>query len=417
MFAHVDINNCYVSCERLFRPELEGRVVVVLSNNDGCVIARSNEAKAIGIKMADAEFLVRDKLKAGLAEIFSSNYALYADMSARLMNNLARYTYTLMVYSIDEAFMALSNIAGIDLNVYADTISKDVFKNTGLPITIGIGTTLSLAKLANKAAKKLGRPYLVLQDEKAVSEIVKNFPIEDVWGVGMAYFNKLREFNIATAHDFRQLKADFVRQQMTVQGWRLHQELWGIPCNVIKDVAERSKGIESSQSFNTYQTELEMVEEAVAMHASTVAIKLRQQQSMALNLTIYLRTNKHNVKHDQYYPSLTVKLPFASNTTQEITRTCVQALRAIWQPGYNYLKTGVRATGIIPAGEVQFNLFNEYQNSRHQDLSALLDLINNRYGRGTLRLAAEGYDKTWKMKQDYLSKQYTTNWRDIIVTR
>ncbi|MES2454906.1 MAG: Y-family DNA polymerase [Bacteroidota bacterium] len=406
-----------MSCERLFRPELEGRVVVVLSNNDGCVIARSNEAKALGIKMADAEFMVRERLEKSDAVIFSSNYALYADMSARLMNNLARYTYTLMVYSIDEAFLALGNIKGLDLNTHAETISKNVVQDTGLPITVGLGPTLSLAKLANKAAKKQGQKFLVLDTEEKISETVQNFRIEDVWGVGMAYFNKLQEFGIHTAHGFRELKADFVRQQMTVQGWRLHQELWGIPCNVIKDVAERSRGIESSQSFNTYQTKLEKVEEAVSMHAATVALKLRQQKSMALNLTVYLRTNKHNVKHDQYYPSLTVKIPFAANSTHELTRVCVLALRAIWQPGYNYLKTGVRATGIIPAGEVQRNLFCDHDNSRQQDLSRLLDNINDRYGRGTLRLAAEGYDKTWKMKQEYLSRQYTTNWSEIIVTK
>lgn len=406
-----------MSCERLFRPELEGRVVVILSNNDGCVIARSNEAKAIGIRMADAEFMVRERLKESDAVIFSSNYALYADMSARLMNNLARYTYTLMVYSIDEAFMALGNIKGVELNAYAQRISMNVVRDTGLPITVGLGPTLSLAKLANKAAKKQGRRFLVLDTEEKIAGVVRNFPIEDVWGVGMAYFNKLQEFKINTAHDFRELEADFVRQQMTVQGWRLHQELWGIPCNVIKDVAERSKGIESSQSFNTYQTELGKVEEAVAMHAAIVALKLRQQKSMALNLTVYLRTNKHNVKHDQYYPSLTVKIPFAANSVHELTGVCIQALRAIWQPGYNYLKTGVRATGIIPAGEVQGNLFYDYNNSRNRDISELLDKLNSRYGRGTVRLAAEGFDKTWKMKQDHLSKQYTTNWAEIIVTR
>jgi len=160
-----------------------------------------------------------------------------------------------------------------------------------------------------------------------------------------------------------------------------------------------------------------MIEEAVAMHASTVAIKLRQQKSMALTLTIYLRTNKHNITHDQHYPSITVKVPFASNSTHELTRICVQAIRAIYEPGYNYLKTGVRATGIIPAGEIQFNLFSNYDNSKQQKLSVLLDDINTRYGRGALRVAAEGYDKTWKMKQEFLSKQYTTDWNDIIRTK
>jgi len=213
------------------------------------------------------------------------------------------------------------------------------------------------------------------------------------------------------------MKPDLVRQYMTVQGWRLHQELWGKPCNVIKDVADRSKGIESSQSFNTYQTEPEMIEEAIAMHAATVAFKLRQQNSMALQLTIYLRTNKNNEKHDQHYPIITVTVPFATNSTHELTRICTQALRAIYQPGYNYLKTGIRATGIIPAGEGQYNLFSNYDNSRQLTLSNLMDDINQRYGRGSVRIAAEGYDKTWKMKQEFLSKQYTTNWKDIIVAK
>ncbi len=417
VFAHVDINNCYVSCERLFRPELEGRIVVVLSNNDGCVIARSNEAKNIGIKMADAEFMVRKHLEKHNAVIFSSNYALYADMSARLMNNLARYTYTLMVYSIDEAFMALNKIHSIDLESYTATIRNNVVRDTGLPITIGVGPTLSLAKLANKAAKKLNKNYLVLDTVDKIDNIVKTFPIEDVWGVGLAYYNKLKEYGIETAHHFRELKADFVRQHMTVQGWRLHQELWGKPCNVIRDVAERSKGIESSQSFNSYQTDLAPIEEAISMHAATVALKLRQQNSMALMLTIYLRTNKHNVKHDQHYPSITVKVPFAANSTHQFTRVAVQAIRAIWQPGYNYLKTGLRATGIVPAGEVQFNMMADYEHGREQKLAGLMDDLNGRYGRGTVRLAAEGFERKWIMKQNYLSKQYTTNWKDIIVTR
>jgi DNA polymerase V len=276
---------------------------------------------------------------------------------------------------------------------------------------------LSLAKLANKAAKKQTKPFLVLDTADKIDIVVKDFPIEDVWGVGLAYYNKLTEYNIKTAHDFRELKADFVRQHMTVQGWRLHQELWGKPCNVIKDVAERSKGIESSQSFNTYQTELEAIEEACAMHAATVALKLRQQKSMALSLTIYLRTNKHNVKHDQHYPSITVKVPFAANSTHQLTRIAVQAIRAIYQPGYNYLKTGIRATGIIPAGEVQFNLFSTYEHGREQKLSGLIDDLNSRYGRGTIRTAAEGFERKWIMKQEFLSKQYTTSWKDIVVTK
>lgn len=390
---------------------------MVLSNNDGCVIARSNEAKAIGIKMADAEFLVRKHLAENNAIIFSSNYALYADMSARMMNNLARYTPMLMVYSIDEAFLDLQNIRGLDLHKHAQLTSTNVMRDTGLSITLGIGPTMALAKLANKAAKKLKRDYLVLDTEARIKDAVKKFPIEDVWGIGPAYYSKLRQYNIMTAQDFRELKPDFVRQHMTVQGWRLHQELWGKPCNVINDVAERSKGIESSQSFNIYQTTLEPIEEAAAMHAAAVALKLRQQKSMAITLTIYLRTNKHNIKHDQHYPSITVKVPFAANSTHQLTRIAVQAIRAIWQPGYNYLKTGVRVTGIIPENEVQYNLFTKYEHSREQKLAGLMDDLNGRYGRGTLRLAVDSLERKWAMKQEYLSKQYTTDWKDIIVTQ
>lgn len=381
------------------------------------MIARSNEAKAIGIKMADAEFMVRQKLAESGAVIFSSNYPLYADMSARLMNNLARYTYTLMVYSIDEAFLALGDICSLDLEAHTARISAEVMRHSGLPITVGVGSTMALAKLANKAAKKLKRPFLVLDNEEKVRPIVKDFPIEDVWGVGHQYFQKLSEFGVQTAEDFRLLKPDFVRQHMTVQGWRLHQELWGKPCNVVKDVADRSKGIESSQSFNTYQTTPDAIEEAIAMHAATVALKLRQQKSMALTLTIYLRTNKHNVKHDQHYPSITVKVPFAANSTHQLTRVAVQAVRAIFVGGYHYLKCGVRATGIIPEGEVQFNLFAGYEHSREQKLAELMDGLNDRYGRGTVRLAADSFERKWAMKQDYLSQQYTTNWKDIVVTR
>jgi len=247
--------------------------------------------------------------------------------------------------------------------------------------------------------------------------MVSDFPIEDVWGVGHQYYLKLAEFGVETAADFRNLKADFVRQHMTVQGWRLQQELWGKPCNVVKDIAERSKGIESSQSFNTYQTELEPIEEAVSMHAATVALKLRQQKSMAIQLTVYLRTNKHNPKHDQHYPVLTVKVPFAANSTHQLTRIAVQAIRAIWEPGYKYLKTGVRATGIIPEGEVQFNMFTDYAHDREQRLAELMDSLNDRYGRGTLRLGSDSFERKWAMKQEYLSRQYTTNWKDIIVAK
>lgn len=417
MYAHVDINNFYVSCERLFRPELEGKVVVVLSNNDGCVIARSQEAKDLNIKMGDPEFMTREVLKQHDATIFSSNYALYADMSARVMNNLARFTYMLMVYSIDECFMLLNNISGINLQTYTKQIRDIVFRNTGLPITVGVGKTASLAKLANKAAKKQKKHYLVLDTMDKVDNIVRDFEIEDVWGVGFAYYTKLVNAGVKTAADFRRLKPDWVQQHMTVQGLRLWKELWGEPCHVLNDLFDRSKAICSSKSFNKYVTDLASLEEAIATYTATVGYKLRAQQSMALNLTVFLRTNKHRVDHDQHYPCVTLKLPFACNNTPELTKVALQGVRAIFSPGHYYLKGGVIASGIIPAGEVQYHMFTAYRGERQNHLAQVMDKINTHYGKGTLRVAAEGYDKKWIMKQDYLSKNYTTRWSDVIHAR
>ncbi len=418
MYAHVDINNFYVSCQRLFRPELNGKIVVVLSNNDGCVIARSNEAKALGIKMGDAEFMVRDFLKKHDAHVFSSNYALYADMSARMMNNLARHTCMLMVYSIDECFMAMDNLACVkNLDTYIKEIHTSVYKNTGLPITIGVGKTASLAKLANRAAKKAKATHMVLDDMAKVDAMINDLPIEDVWGVGFSYYKKLTAAGVTNAGQFRNMNADWVQKHMTIQGLRLWKELWGQQCHTLNDVFERSKGICSSKSFNRYVTELHFLEEAIATYTGTVAFKLRRQQSMALNINVFIRTNKHRKDHNQYYPSITLKLPFASNNTAELTRVALQALRAIYTPGYFYMKGGVIVTGLVPAGEVQYNAFTEYAGGRQNEVSVLMDSINARYGKGTLRVAIEGYKKEWIMKQDYLSPNYTTRWGDIPKTK
>lgn len=413
MYAHVDINNFYVSCERLFRPELNGKVVVVLSNNDGCVIARSNEAKALNIKMGDPEFMTRDLLKQHDAYIFSSNYALYADMSARVMNNLARYTPMLIVYSIDEAFMLLSNLEGVNLDTYLEQISFEVQRNTGLPITVGAGATTAMAKFANRAAKKSKAPYLFLDSIAKMDAMAAGFDIEDIWGIGFAYYSKLTAMGVTNAAQFKNLKPDWVQKHMTIQGLRLWKELHGEQCHILNDFFERSKAICSSKSFRRYVTDLTSLEEAIATYTATVAFKLRQQNSMALSINVFLRTNKHRVDHDQHYPSITLKLPFASNNTHDLTKVAMQAVRAIYSPGHYYLKGGVIVSGIIPAGEVQYHMFSEYKGGKQTELSNLMDKINARYGKGTLRIAIEGFEKAWIMKQDYLSKPYTTQWNSI----
>ncbi|MBC7915495.1 MAG: Y-family DNA polymerase [Pyrinomonadaceae bacterium] len=412
MFALVDINNCYVSCQRLFRPELEGKIIVVLSNNDGCVISRSEEAKAIGIKMAAPEFLIRDLLKGKDAHIFSSNYPLYADMSARLMNRLASYTSILEVYSIDEAFMTFPNLKTADLEDQAAQVWYEVRKHIGLPITIGIAKTKTLAKLANRYAKSQGNPYQVLDSDESLEAVIKDFPIDDIWGIGRQYQKLLHANHIFTAGQLREQSENWVQKNLTIQGLRLWKELWGQPCSVSKDFIDRRKGIACTRSFNTYFSDLESLTEAVATYAATVAHKLRKDKSAAMNISVFLRTNKHRQDHDQNYPSITIKLPYPSNNTADITSAAIAALKRIYIER-KYLKAGVIATGLIPENEIQANLFYPIQEAK-KDVSLVMDKINTRYGRGMLRMAAEGYEKRWSMKQHYLSPCYTTRWNDIL---
>lgn len=430
MYAHVDINNCYVSCETVFRPELKGQPVVVLSNNDGCVVARSDEAKLLGIKMASPEYLVRDILKKNNAYTFSSNYALYADMSARVMNNLSRFTPTLEVYSIDEAFLSLHHLQDeIRLKPendhdkyirdYARNISDKIQKYTGLPITVGVGLTKSVAKLANKYAKRNKASVVVLDTPEKVEKATRDISVEDIWGIGRSYYKKLESENIKTARQFMEKNPGWVKQNMTIQGLRLWKELWGQDCYGITEIVDRKKAMCSSRSFNTFINDLNQLSEAVASYTATVAIKLRKDKSIAQNLSVFLCTNRHRKQHFQYFPSLTKRLPSASNNTAYLTGIALESLRDIFKRDIDikkckFIKAGVIVTGLIPESEMQYNLFETYNAESSNQLSKITDKINNRYGKGTIRLAVEGYEKEWKMKQDFLSPCYTTRWTDII---
>jgi DNA polymerase V len=389
---------------------------VVLSNNDGCVISRSDEAKALGIKMAAPEFMIRELLKDKDAHIFSSNYPLYADMSSRLMNQLATYTPLLEVYSIDEAFLQLSHLPQSALEVQAEIISKEVKRNTGLPITIGIAKTKTLAKLANRYAKSRKESWAVIDTDEKVKEVIDTFPIDDVWGIGRQYYKKLYDAGITTAGKYREQTEAWVQQNLTIQGLRLWKELWGQVCFSSNDMLERRKGVSCTRSFKTYFADKDSLAEAISMYAATVAYKLRKDKSAALNLTVFLRTNKHRQDHDQNYPSVTLKLPWPSNNTIDITNTALAGLDKIYTER-KYLKAGVIATGLIPENEIQANLFEPSQFMKKNNISSVIDLVNARYGRGKVRMASEGYEKPWAMKQDYLSGCYTTRWDDILKSK
>jgi DNA polymerase V len=418
MFALVDANNFYVSCQRVFDPALNGRPVIVLSNNDGCVISRSNEAKKLGIKMAEPAFKIADFLQKNNVAVFSSNYALYGDLSHRVMSTLGQFTLELEIYSIDEAFLNLAGLP-VDLEDYALRIRRTVLKNVGIPVSVGIGPTKVLAKAANHNAKKTpeNQGICVLDSPEKVQEALKIFEIDEVWGIGRQYANLLKSLNIKTAWEFVQMEDSWVRKKMTVVGLRVKKELEGISCLEMELVPTAKKMICTSRSFGQAQTELEPIQEAVATYATRCACKLRKQHSCAGGLMVFVHTNGFKPEEPQYEQNFTCKLPVETNSTMEIIRYSLAALGAIYKPGYRYKKAGVIVYDIVPEGQIQYSLFDNVDRGKESSIMQTLDKINNRFGRDTLKLAVQGSGQKWKLRQEHLSPCYTTKWSDIIEVR
>lgn len=419
MFALVDCNNFYASCERAFNPSLIGRPVVVLSNNDGCVIARSNEAKAIGIKVAQPAFHIKELIEKNNVAVFSSNYNLYGDMSQRVMNTLTTFSPEIEIYSIDEAFLCLRGFNRVDLFEYANKIRKTTTKNTGIPVSVGVATTKTLAKVANHYAKK--RPenngvYLIDSDAKRV-ESLKDFDIGDVWGVGYQYDKFLRKYGVRTAYDLTQAPPEWVRKHMSVVGLRTQKELLGIPCHELEGKAPAKKAICTSRSFGEMQTELKVIEEAVSTFASRCSFKLRKQKTCANNLTVFLNTNLFRNDLPQYSASRVFTLPTATNSSIEIVHYAIIALRSIYKTGYRFKKAGVIVSGISSEDGVQTSLFDNIDRDKHSNTMHAIDLLNSRYGRDVVKLAAQGVGRKWKLRQEKLSPSYTTCCTDILTIR
>ena len=410
MYVLCDCNNFYASAERLFKPALKGLPIVVLSNNDGCVIARSEEAKQAGIKMGDPAFMVHDLIKKFKIQVFSSNYVLYGDMSERVMHNLSRWFVTVIPYSIDEAFGWAGGINNLKEHAKAARVS--IIQNTGIPVSIGIAPTKTLAKLANKLSKKNGGS-LVLETDAEITAALKDFPIEDLWGIGRQYYQKLSAMGIVTVGQLRELPELWFKQNMTVQGQRLWNELWGRPMSQLGELPPIAKGLSVTRSFSGYVMDPDVLCEAVTTYASRLAEKLRNEGMCCQYLEVFLLTNKHREDHPQHYPKHTHKLSIASNSTTEIVATANRIARMLFNTDMKYRKAGVIATGLIPESELQFHLFKAHDSGVDQ-VSAVIDKLNMAYGRGTLRMASEGYEKKWKLKHEYLSGGYTTRWKDLI---
>lgn len=415
LFALCDCNNFYASCERVFDPSLNGKPVVVLSNNDGCVIARSNEAKALGIQMGDPFFKIRNLVEHSHVKAFSSNYVLYGDMSDRVMHTLAMFTPNVEIYSIDECFLDLGNFYDIDLFQYAWEIKRTVTKWTGIPVSLGVAPTKALAKVANKLAKKSAKAngVLVLTEPYHIQKALEATRIEDVWGVGRQYAKFLQNHQIHTALDFINAPESWIRKHMTVVGLRLHKELRGESCLELEEIAPPKKGICTSRSFGTKLTSLEDVNEATASYAAKCARKLRGQWSCARLITVFLQTNPFSENDRQYYNSKTIAMPVATNSDMELIHYATIALRAIYKPNHWYKKSGVIVTEIIPENQIQLDLLDTVDRDKHSRVMKVMDGLVDRFGRSKVQVAAQGTMKSWILKSDYKSPCYTTRITDI----
>lgn len=411
MFGLLDCNNFYASCERVFNPALNGKPIVVLSNNDGCVIARSNEAKAIGIKMGAPAFQIKDEVLKYDISVFSSNYTLYGDMSGRVMSILTDQVPEIEVYSIDEAFITLDGIN--DLQTLGAKIIDKIIRGTGIPVSLGIASTKTLAKLANKFAKKYpayNRICIIDSDEKRIKAL-KLAKIGDVWGIGRRQASKLEKINVKTAYDFTQLTGSWVRKNMTVVGERTWKELRGISCIDMESAPPAKKQICTSRSFGKMVTDFETLAEAVATYASTCAKKLRKQKSYALSLMVFIHTNNFREDLPQYWKNIVVKLPVPTSETMEIVHYALSGLKNIFIEGYQYKKAGVIITEISEGA--QLGLFDSIDREKRDKLMQAVDKINGEYN-NHIQLAVQGIGREWKLKQEQLSQRYTTDMNEIL---
>jgi DNA polymerase V len=416
VFALVDCNNFYASCERLFRPELNGKPVVVLSNNDGCVIARSNEAKALGITMGAPYFQNKTLMQQNNVQVFSSNYALYGDLSHRVMDLLQQLEPEVEIYSIDEAFIGLPVGRIRPLTEYAHWLRKRVRQCVGIPVSIGIAPTKTLAKIANRIAKKNASCEGVfdITEHGDPDGLLAAVAVEDVWGIGRQYASKLNRQGIFNGLQLKNGDPAWIRKHLTVTGLRTVMELQGVSCLPLADIPGDRKSLVSSRSFGRPVTSRGDLREAVASYVSAAAARLRAQGLVAGFLHVFLATNRFKEDLPQYSGCLMTALPQPTGCTSTLIRSACQVLERIYKPGYEYQKAGVMLTGLVSRKRCQQNLFLPPADER-ADLMAAMDRINTRWGRNTLQFAAAGLAKPWTMRQYRKSPAYTTNWGELPV--
>lgn len=412
IFALVDCNNFYASCERVFDPGLKGRAIVILSNNDGCIVARSNEAKALGIPMGVPLFEQKAVIKKHDVAVFSSNYQLYGDMSQRVMNSIRLHVPDMEVYSIDEAFLRLDHLQPRNLYEYCKLIRGKILQWTGIPVSIGIGPTKVLAKVANHIAKKQNGIFDI-RNRQEQDKILQTLDAGKLWGIAGRWSERLSRMNINKASELRDADPTIIRKHLSVVGERILRELKGQPCIDLESIQPR-KSIMSSKSFGNLLTKKEPLEEALANYAARACEKLRKQKSRAQAVYVFVQTNGFRKTDRQYNNAFTRTLSIPTSDTRVIIDAAKFCLNKIYRQGYRYKKTGIMLLDLIPASLEQKQLFNNVNHLPSDRMMDIVDLINNDHGPDTLFFGAQGVAREWKMRCESRSPRYTTQWYELL---
>ncbi|PWH83736.1 SOS mutagenesis and repair protein UmuC [Algibacter marinivivus] len=418
MYALVDCNNFYASCERAFNPNLRHKPVAILSNNDGCVISRSDEAKALGLPMGAPIFKWDGFCKLNGIKVLSSNYPLYGDMSHRVMTILEQYTPDVEVYSIDEAFLEFKGFKNHDFEDYGNQMRQRILKWTGIPTSVGIAPTKALSKVANKVARKFPEAtrgvYVIDSEEKRIKAL-KWIKVEDVWGIGRGLQKRLKAKGCKKAYDFTQLPDHWVRKNFTITGWKLKKDLEGIS-KIKLDEVEAKRAIATTRSFEYTYSDIDNIKERISTFATSCAEKLRKQGSSCHMIYVTLQSDRHKKDLEQHRASRVVSLPYPTDSNLIISQQAVNAVKSIFKAGIKYKRAGVIVMGLVPTNNHQLQMFDT-ENPKHKPLMHAIDGLNSKYANNKVKLASQDLKRTWKMRQERLSPRYTTNINDIIVVK
>ena len=415
MYALVDCNNFYASCERAFNPNLRNKPIAILSNNDGCVISRSDEAKALGLPMGAPIFKWEAFCKANNVEVFSSNYPLYGDMSSRVMSILEQFTPDIEFYSIDEAFIQFKGFKDYNFDDYGTQIRQRILKWTGIPTSVGIAPTKALSKVANKIARKfpdITKDVYVIDSEEKRIKALKWIKLEDVWGIGHGIQKRLKAKGCKTAFDFTQLPDDWVRKSFSITEWKLKKDLEGIS-KIELDEVKTKRAIATTRSFEYTFSDIDNIKERISTFATSCAEKLRKQGSSCHMIYVMLRSDRHKKDQDQHRGSSVVSLPYPTDSSLIISQQAVEAVTHIFKTGVKYKRAGVIVMGLVPTNNHQLQMF-DHENPKHKPLMLAIDTLNAKYDDYKIKLGSQDLKRTWKMRQERLSPRYTTNINDVI---